>query len=197
MIRTALLAAALLVTTAVADDKKVSPPDEKAVMEAMEKQATPGPEHKKLEPLVGEWTYTAEFWMAPGGPSMKMNGEAKRKWILDGRFIQEDVTGPAQGGMPPFQGRGLVGYDNHAKKYVGTWIDSMTTSISHMTGEMDAAGKVFTWRHEDYDPVFGKKIKMRDVIRMTGPDAQVMEFYKIAPDGKEMKSGEIKLTRKK
>ena len=73
----------------------------------------------------------------------------------------------------------------------------MTTSISVMTGAFDATGKVFTWRHEDYDPVFGKKIKMRDVVRFTGPDNSVMEFYKTLPDGKEQKTGEIKLTRKK
>ena len=64
MTRTALLAAILLVTAVVADDKKPAA-DDKAMMEAMMKQATPGEHHKALDPLVGDWTYTAKFWMAP------------------------------------------------------------------------------------------------------------------------------------
>jgi hypothetical protein len=191
MIRIALLAVAMFAVAAVADDKKGAAPDEKTIMANMEKHATPGEAHKKLEPMVGTWTYEAKFYMAPGAPPMEMKGETKTAWIMGGRYLQEDVSGPE------FKGMSIIGYDNHAKKYVGSWIDSMGTSIANMTGEFDATGKVFTWRHEDYDPVFGQKIKMRDVIRMTGPDKHVMEFYKTAPDGKEMKAGEIVSTRKK
>jgi len=197
MTRIALLAVALIAVTAVADDKKPSAPDEKAMMANMEKYATPGPAHKKLDPLVGEWTYQAKFWMAPGAPPMEMSGTSKAAWVLDGRYIHDEIHGPAQNGMPPFEGHGVMGYDNHSKKYVGTWIDSMGTGISFMTGEMDAAGQTLTWHHEDYDPVFNKKVKMRDVVHVTGPNAHRMEFYKTPPDGKEMKAGEITYQRKK
>lgn len=198
MSRVALLAVALVALGALtvprspADEKKGGgAPDEKAIMANFEKHATPGDAHKKLEPMVGNWTYEAKFYMAPGAPPMEMKGETKTAWIMGGRFLQEEVTGPE------FKGMSIIGYDNQSKKYVATWIDSMTTSISHQTGECDAAGKVFTWTHTDYDPVFGQKIKMRDVIKIEGPDKYVMEFYKTAPDGKEMKSGEIVSVRKK
>ena len=194
MSRIALLAALFAVTVVVADDKKAAP-DEKAVMERMEKHAAVTEHHKRLESMVGEWTFEAKFYMAPGAPPMEMKGESTSKWILDGRFLQDEVHGDAFG--EKFTGIGMTGYDNHAKKYVGTWVDSMTTSIAHMTGEFDAAGKVFTWHHEDYDPVFGQKIKMRDVIKIESADKHVMEFYKTMPDGKEMKTGEIISTRKK
>jgi hypothetical protein len=192
MKRIALLAVALFAVTAVADDKKGSgAPDEKTIMANFEKHATPGEAHKKLEPWVGTWTYEAKFYMAPGAPPMEMKGETKTVWIMGGRFLQEEVTGPE------FKGMSIIGYDNNSKKYVATWIDSMSTSIAHMTGEFDASGKVFTWHHTDYDPVFGQKVKMRDVTKIESPDKHLMEFYKTMPDGKEMKSGEIVSTRKK
>src|SRR3954451_3088856 len=123
MFRIALLAAAVLAVTAQADDKKKAPAiDEKAAEAAMMAHATPGPEHKKLDPLAGEWTYTAKLWMAPGAPPMEMKRECKTKWILVVRFLHDEVTGPAQAGMPAFTGLGVMGYDNQKKKYVGSWI---------------------------------------------------------------------------
>lgn len=122
-----------------------------------------------------------------------MSGSCKTNWILDGRFLRQEVVGQ---GMP-FHGVGVIGYDNHAKKYVAAWIDTMSTGISTMSGEMDAAGKVLTFKYEDYDPVFGQKVKMREVFNITGADTNTMEFYKTPPGGKEMKAGEIAYKRKK
>jgi hypothetical protein len=196
MFRTALLAAGLFTICAVADDKKPAA-DEKAMMEAMMKLASPGPEHKKLDSLAGDWTYTAKFWMAPGAPPMEMAGTTKYTWVMGGRFLQEEVSGPAQGGMPPFQGLGITGYDNITKKYVSTWIDSMGTGITPMTGEIDAAGKVLTFHFEEFDPMTGKMAKARQVIHVGGHNHHELEFYKVMADGKEAKTGEIKATRKK
>ena len=46
--------------------------DEKAAMDAMMKHGTPGEAHKKLEPLVGDWTFTAKFSMSPDAQPMEM-----------------------------------------------------------------------------------------------------------------------------
>jgi hypothetical protein len=197
MTRTALLAAALFATIAVADDKKPAAPDEKAMMEMMMKLASPGPEHKKLDVLAGDWTYTAKFWMAPGAPPMEMAGTTKYTWLMGGRYLQDEVSGPAQAGMPAFQGLGITGYDNITKKYVASWIDSMGTGITPMTGEMDAAGKVLTMHYEEFDPMTGKMAKARQVLRIVDANHHDLEFYKVMADGKDTKAGEIKATRKK
>lgn len=196
MSRIALLTVALFAVSAFADDKK-SAPDVNAMMEAMQKQATPGPHQKALDPLVGDWTYKAKFWVAPGAPPMEMAGEAKSKWILDGRFLREEVTGPAQGGMPPFHGISVTGYDNATKKYQASWIDNMTTAILQMTGEMSDDGKVLTLHYHEFDPLQGKNAKGREVIHLGGSKDHSMEFYRVMADGKEMKVGEIKYTPKK
>jgi hypothetical protein len=72
----------------------------------------------------------------------------------------------------------------------------MTTALSHSTGTVDEAGKVFTFHREDVDPFTGQKFKGRDVIRILGADKHTMEMYKSGPDGKEIKVMEITFVRK-
>lgn len=176
-----------------ADDKKPAFDMNKA-MEAMAKHAEPGPHHKKLDPMIGDWTFKAMFTMDPSMPAMEMTGTSTRKWILDGRFMQDDAKGDS--GMP-FRGLGFNGYDNALKKYTASWMDSMTTSISSSTGEVDATGKVFTFWREEFNPMYGQKVKARDVIRVIDDNHHDMEMYTTPPGGKEFKSGHIKYERKK
>src|SRR5437660_8467714 len=121
MKRTVLLAFALLVLaelSATAQGKKDAPKaaDDKtaAMMAAYAKHATPGEGHKKLEPLIGSWTFAGKFWMDPSAPPTEGRGTAERKWILDGRFVQETVKGQMTG-MPAFEGFAITGYDNAQK----------------------------------------------------------------------------------
>ena len=185
--------ALVIAGSVIADDKKPAFDMNKA-MEAMTKHAEPGPHHKKLDPLVGDWTYKATFTMDPSTPSMEMSGTSTRKWILDGRFMQDDSKGDS--GMP-FRGLGISGYDNAQKKYVSTWVDSMTTSITNSVGEVDASGKVFTYWHDEFNPMYGQRVKSREVIRIIDSNHHEMEFYSTPPGGKEFKSGHIKYERKK
>jgi hypothetical protein len=94
-----------------------------------------------------------------------------------------------------FTGIGMTGYDNAKKRYVGTWMDSMSTSIAYLEGTMDAAGKTMTMTMEMTDPMTGKKVKQRTVTRIESPDRHVFETYERAPNGKEFKSMEIVYTR--
>jgi hypothetical protein len=166
-----------------------------AMMEAYMKHATPGEGHKKLQPLIGSWTYSGKFWMDPAAPPVEGTGTAERKWILDGRYLSEVVKGQMPG-MGPFEGHGLWGYDNHTKKYFGLWIDSMTTSVTISQVNMDSAGKVLTGEHEDFDPALGQKIKAKDVLRIDSPNKQTLVSYRVE-GGKETKMMELTLTRVK
>lgn len=190
-----MLLLALAAGRATSQDKKESPKNPE--MEAYAKAAEPGPEHKALEPLVGNWTYSVKFWPAPGQPPLESKGTCERKWIMGGRFIEERVQGDAMGGPQAFAGLGLIGYDKPQKKYTTAWVDSMTTSITSSFGTADAAGKTFTFNTETIHPVKGTKVKGKDVIRILGNDQHEMEMFKEGPDGKEWKSMELKLARKK
>jgi hypothetical protein len=166
---------------------------EKAMMEAWLKHATPGDAHQKLQPLVGQWTYTGKMWMDPSKPPTDMKGGCERKWILGNRFVEEHFTGEFFG--TPFHGIGTIGYDNTLKQYVSSWVDNASTSITLSTGSIDATGNVITMTHECNCPIEHKPIKNRDVIRIVSDDKHELEMYKTGPDGKEVKMMEFTLTR--
>ena len=100
---------------------------QQAMMEAWQKAATPGSNHKLLAGLTGQWTFATRMWMEPGAPPEASTGSAVYTSLMDGRFIQGEYTGTF-GGMA-FQGLGLTGYDNVAKHFTATWADNMGTAI--------------------------------------------------------------------
>lgn len=176
------------------DEKKGGPPDEKALVEAMMKAATPGEAHKHLDVLAGSWDVTVSMWMDPSKPPSVSKATSESKWVLGGRYVEDLVTGDF-GGMR-FEGRGLTGYDNLRKKYVSSWVDNMGTGISAGVGTYDPDKKTFTFHREEIDPLSGQKVKSRDVMQIHGRDKYESTAYKIA-DGKEVKAMHILAVRKK
>ena len=109
---------------AVAKEKKQEKPtDMQAMMGVYTKLATPGEPHKLLASMAGSWNTKTKSWMEPNKPPTESIGSCEQKMLLGGRFLQQECTGDMMG--QPFTGIGVNGYDNHAKKYVSTWMDSM------------------------------------------------------------------------
>jgi hypothetical protein len=187
----------LLASPAIAQDAKKGESDGTTVtVDTMtwEKYATPGEGHAALKPIAGSWSASVKTWMQPGAPAQESTATAEAQWLMGGRYLQEDVKGTI-GGMA-FEGRGVVGYDNLKKKYVGTWIDNMGTGIMTSEGAYDAATKTFTNTSEISDPQSGKTIKEREVLRIVSDAKMVRQMWTKGRDGKEFKSMEITYTRK-
>jgi len=155
-----------------------------------------GPEHQAMEPLAGTFNAKIKFWQEPGKPPSESEGVMVRKWIMGGRFLQEDFDGKFNGAS--FKGMGLMGYDLGKKKYLGTWIDSMSTGIAVMESTYDSKTKTFSGTMDEIDPMTGKKSKARDVVRLVSNDHQIQEMFSM-PEGsaKEMKVMEIQYFRVK
>jgi hypothetical protein len=158
--------------------------------------------HKMLADLNGTWSYTVRMWMdpSPNAKPQESKGTATRKSIMDGRFIQMDVTGqmdmPGPDGKPKkmtFKGIGIEGYDNVKKKFTGTWMDNMGTGIMMSEGDYDAATKTFTYTGE-YEAMPGMKTKIREVVKLTDKDHMMFEWYE-NQGGQEKKTMEIAYTR--
>jgi hypothetical protein len=167
-------------------------PDMAAMMAAMEKAATPGEQHKQLAKMVGSWDVSIKSWMEPGKPPMENKGTAEIKSILDGRFTQMNVTSTMMG--KPFNGMGIDGYDNVKKKFVGAWVDSMSTAICTSEGTADAKG--MTSKMICSDPMTGKDEVMTIAMKWEGDKKFVEEFSRKMPDGKEMKMMELTYVKK-
>jgi len=198
--RSRILAATILVavtaTLAFADDPKAkSAAQQQAEMDAMMKAATPGDAHKKLSPMAGSWTAEVKMWMAPGAPPAAGSGAAENSWALDGRWLEQRFTGNFMG--MPFTGVGYTGYDNIKKKYVGSWMDTMTTSMMISDGKADADGKSITFSSTMDDPMTGKTSPVKEKVTVVDADHHMLEMWGAGPDGKMFKMMEINYTRKK
>jgi len=173
-----------------------SSPSPEAVLKALEEAGKPAPEHRKLEPLVGEWTYTGKFWMDPSQPPTEAAGTIERRWILGNRFLEERVVGKGPDGKSDFEGRGVIGYDKAQKKYTTGWICTMGTGIATSRGTCDASGKHFTFESESFCPVRGRMVRGRDELRIESADKHVLEVYQF-DDGKKVKVMELTAVRKR
>jgi hypothetical protein len=170
-------------------------PDEKAMMEAMAKAATPGEPHKQLTAMAGTWDAKIKMWMKPGDPPAESAGTATRTAVLGGRYLEEKFDGTFMG--QPFAGQGMTGYDNVTGKYVGTWADTMSTGVMNTTGAMDKGGKSVTFKGSMVDPMTKKASPFRQKMTMNDADHQTLEMWGAGPDGKNYKMMEIAYTRKK
>lgn len=164
------------------------------MMEAMEANATPGPNHEWLAGYAGSWTLEVSHWMAPGAPPQTSQAMAVGEMAFGGLFLVERVRGDF-GGMP-FEGRGTSGYDNIRKEFVFTWIDNMSSGIMTGTGKLSADRKTMTSSTKVMDPATGKEVTMRTVETFDGPDSRRSETFTTGPDGKEFKTMELTYTRR-
>ncbi len=168
--------------------------DMQAMMDVYKKLGTPGAPHKLLASMAGSWITKTKACMEPNKPPMETKGTCEQKMLLGGRFLQQEFTGEMMGS--PFTGIGVTGYDNHTKKYVSTWIDSMGTAILFLEGTASADGKTITQECRYDDPIKGP-MKWRSVTKIVDDNTHAFEMYGTDKSGKEEKMMEITYTRKR
>jgi len=189
----ALIAAFALAQDKPAEKKTDGAPDQKAMMEMMQKAATPGEAHKKMEPLIGTFDAKVKMFMDPSKPPMEESGTSENAWVLGNRFVEQKYQGTFMG--QPFSGIGYTGYDNVTKKYVGTWMDTAGTGMMISKGTM--SGNVMKASATMPDPTTGKMSNATIKMTVQDKDHHTMEMWGAGPDGKTYKMMEIDYTRKK
>ena len=166
-----------------------------AEMKAWMEYMTPGDIHKMLAKSDGEWNEDMSLWMAPGAPVQKNTATCINKMILGGRYQSSAHTGSFNG--MPFEGISTVAFDNAKKTFTTTWIDNMGTGIMVMEGKWDDKTKTLNTKGKETDPMTGKDMMVRETLQIIDDDTQKMEMFMTPAGGKEYKSMEIMLTRKK
>lgn len=170
--------------------------DQEAMMKEWHKWADPSDMHKKLEKLAGNWTATMRFFMDPSAPAMESQGSCASSFVLGGRWLRQEFKGEMMG--MPFEGIGMVGYDNFRKEYVCAWTDNMTTSMLQMRGSCNEAGTEFNFSGIMDEPMTGERDKkFRHVWKFSGADSYTMEAYDNIPGKGEVKVMELTFSRVK
>jgi hypothetical protein len=184
-----LALSSMVVTSSFADDQADMAAKQAEMGKAWHDAATPGPEHQLLKGLVGKWKVTTKSWHSEGSKPEETIGTTTFKPLLGGRFVQQDFKGKMMG--QPYEGIGMMGYNNVTKKFESTWQDSMSTAIMLMEGSMDSNSKVITQSGEYVCPVKKEPQKMRSEFKII--DKNNATFVMYMPDmvtGKEYKGME-------
>ncbi|MEZ4838661.1 DUF1579 domain-containing protein [Flavobacterium sp.] len=187
-------------TTTVTDTVKVEEtpvaiPDSATIAKAWEDYMTPGEPHKMLALESGAWNEDMTMWMEPGAEPMKNTMTADSKMIYGDRY-QETIHKGEFMGMP-FEGKSTLAYNQASQMYTSTWIDNMSTGIMVMSGKYDEATKTINFSGTTVDPVTKKDKAVRETYTIIDDNTRKMEMFDIDFSGKEYKSMEIIMTRKK
>jgi hypothetical protein len=184
---------------AMAQDKPAKPAA--GAPQGMPPLPKPGPEHAIFKDVAGTWDAKVESFMAPGAPPSVSTGLETNRVGCGGLCSITDFKGSFVMGPPPtpptpFEGHGTETYDKGKKKYVGSWVDSMSTGLMTTESTYDAGSKTMTGWMVGPD-MTGNVSKMKSTVTMKDPNTRVFSMYNVAPDGKESLSMRITYTRKK
>jgi Protein of unknown function (DUF1579) len=184
------LAALCLVFTASvagAQDKPAAAPP------GMPPMPKAGPEHELLKSDVGTWDATVESFM-PGAPQPMVSKGTETNTLVGGMWLVTDFKSDMMG--EPFQGHGVSGWDPTKKKYVGTWVDTMSTGLGLSESTYDAATKTMTGTFEGPGPA-GEIMKMKSTVVLKDADTRVFTMSGPGPDGKDTTMMRITYKRRK
>lgn len=149
-----------------------------AMMEAWQKAATPGDEHATIAKAAGTWKATVTSWTEPGSEPMVTEGTFHRKMTLGGRVLEETYEGNMMGA--PFEGHSLLGFDNATGRYWTIWVDNMSTGPMVLWGDWDEKEKAHVYKGTTPDPVSGRLIEMKTIVRHPSDDEEIVEMYDLS-----------------
>ena len=107
----------------------------------------PLPEHKALTATAGKWTGNLTIIMPDGS---KMDYPATETNTAIGPFWTQSTFNCLFMGTP-YTGTGSMGYNPKTKRYIGTWVDTMSSYFALMEGEMSSDGKTLVMRWDAPD----------------------------------------------
>jgi hypothetical protein len=149
----------------------------------------PGPEHERLKKDVGVWDATIKNWGAPDTEAMEWTGVETNTLQPGGFWIISSFKGDFAG--TEFCGNGATGFDPVKKKYVGTWVDSMTPVLMTTEGTFNPSTQELTMTGEMFDPGSGKPARMRSVTKHNADGTRGMTMYMKPEGGDEYKMMEV------
>lgn len=165
---------------------------EDAAQKAMTDYMTPGKMHEFLARNVGEWKTVLKLWMQPGGEPVISEGTSVSEMILGGRYLQSKHTASVMN--MNMQGLGLDAFDNGKKVFTSVWLDNFGTGIMVLEGTCNDDMTLLTLTGKSFEPVSGKEIKVREVLKIVNDGHHIMEMYMDSGD-KEFKSMEVDMVK--
>lgn len=145
---------------------------------------------------VGTWDCDVSFFASPAAEPMRSKAVEENE-MLGGFWLVSKFHGEISGA--PFQGSCQSGWNPSTKKYVASWVDSMSPAATCMEGTWDEATKTMTMLGGSVDPSNGQETKSKQVVVYQDDDHHTMTMYLQGPGGKDdwVKQLEVRYTRRK
>ena len=140
------------------------------------------PEHDLLKRDVGTWDAVVKIY-PPGAEPMESKATEKNELMDGGLWLIGHFEGEIAG--MPFKGIGTTGYDPIEKKYVGTWVDTMTPHLTVMKADYDPDTKTMTASAQGRDPESGEIISYKHITKYVDDDTRTFEIHMPGKDGGE------------
>lgn len=159
MLRTLMLSAVILATMP-------------ALAQVPPAELKPTENHEWLQKFTGHWTSESECSMGPGQPPSKNTGTVDAQ-MLGEYWIRVTIKGGMPGGGT-MEGLQTIGYDPKTEKYVGTWVDSVSTYIWKYEGFRE--GDKLTLEAEGPNMMTGEGTALyRDIYTFKSDDVLTFE----------------------
>lgn len=138
-------------------------------------------EMKWLEVRVGAFDVHAHVLMMKG-PDAKSTLRAVIKPIMNGRFLQEHMTGMIAGSK--FESMSLVGYNEDQKQYFSTAVDTNSPGSIKAIGKRE--GDLLKWESVSVDAKTGQPVVTRGVERILEDGERMIKLAVVMPDGSQI-----------
>jgi len=137
----------------------------------------PDPELKKLQALVGHWTYEGEYKPGPLGPGGKITAEYTAQWKLDGFVLQASAI--EKGATVTTHFLEVDEYNPKDKAINWTaWVSDGT----RMSGTITVGGDTITW--EGKFTMGGKEYQLKEPFVLSADRMSGTAKADISTDGK-------------
>ncbi len=161
-----------------------------------EKKNQPGPQHRRLHLITGNWDSKVMIWANdPGAAPLEFTGSTTREWVLGGRFMEERHV-EHEANEIVYESVSYIGYNRQYGLFEYFRMSSESTGIFVERGRYNPATNSITTRGSFNDPATGFTVHIRTEIKIFGPDDHSRVVYQTEEDGREYKRVEITYTRK-
>ena len=167
--------------------------------------------------MVGDWNVTQRIFSGgDAAPLVSVGVTAHKKWILEERQLQEEMSGILAG--MEMHKLTFLGYNNINGRYEFTTFDNLDTQTMTYHGQPDASGKVITLTAPYTQAVYGGFVSgdgiskatgakqgpafitgiafvVRDVLTITDNDHHTLQMFFTPAGGKEALSVQYDYTR--
>lgn len=167
----------LLAACSAPDPRERRPPEATHAPQPLAEQvhalaisSAPGAMHRRLDPLVGDWTVTLADVAPTQAETVLASGHAHLEWSHGGRYLawnaQLDSAGTTSG---------YLGYDLRGSRYQLLMVSSLSTGMGVADGVGDVRGSGIRFTLESFDPASNQRVRLVSLLRLVAPDHFVLE----------------------